>query len=399
MLYKKLIGFELRGLRDLLQVINYWKDIGEDPVMVLDEVKKLNKRNEKDVKNRLDRIIQCMEREGIAVILPLNRKVQLNGILVIGNKKSSAPFSVEDLKFLEDIIANTSVAMGRAILYEEVESLNSTLEARVAEQTKDLKKKVQQLDEARQREHDMVDIMGHELRTPITVVKNYYQLMENLFKTNTIEDKTVAKKYKEYLKVINENIEKEISLINVLLSATKLDNNHIELNKEAVDIIDMLEDGISAHINGAKEKGLYIKFHKPQNVRDFPKVYGDKIRIHEIIDNLISNSIKYTNKGGVKIKVSHDKKFVKIDISDTGIGMSKEDLKNIGKKFYRSNQYLNNKGKNIQLVRPGGSGLGLFVTFGLIKAHGGTVKVKSKLGKGSTFSFTLPLVKRVDKVQ
>ena len=398
-LYKKLIGFELRGIRDLLQVINYWQDIGEDPVMVLDEVKKLNKRNEKDVKNRLDRIIQCMEREGIAVILPLNRKVQLNGILVIGNKKSSAPFSVEDLKFLEDIIANTSVAMGRAILYKEVESLNSTLEARVAEQTKDLKKKVQQLDEARQREHDMVDIMGHELRTPITVVKNYYQLMENLFKTNTIEDKTVAKKYKEYLKVINENIEKEISLINVLLSATKLDNNHIELNREAVDIIDMLEDGISAHIDSAKEKGLYIKYYKPQNVKKFPKVYGDKIRIHEIIDNLTSNSIKYTNKGGVKIKVSHDKKFAKIDISDTGIGMSKEDLKNIGKKFYRSNQYLNNKGKNIQLVRPGGSGLGLFVTFGLIKAHGGTVKVKSKLGKGSTFSFTLPLVKRVDKVQ
>jgi len=114
---------------------------------------------------------------------------------------------------------------------------------------------------------------------------------------------------------------------------------------------------------------------------------------------LISNAIKYTNKGGVKIKVSHNKKFVKIDISDTGIGMSEEDLKNVGKKFYRSNQYLNKEGKNVPLVRPGGSGLGLFVTFGLIKAHGGTIKVKSKLGKGSTFSFTLPLVKQMNKAQ
>ncbi len=160
-LYRKLIGFELKGVRDLLQVINYWKDIGEDPVMVLDEVKKLEEKNIKDSKNRLERIIRCMEDEKISVILPLNRKVQLNGILVIGKKKDSNPFSVEDMNFLEDIIANASVAMGRAILYKEVQGFNDVLKIKVAEQTKDLKIKVNQLNDARRREHDMVDIMGH----------------------------------------------------------------------------------------------------------------------------------------------------------------------------------------------------------------------------------------------
>ncbi|MBP6976132.1 hypothetical protein KBB42_00860 [Candidatus Dojkabacteria bacterium] len=399
-LYRKLIGFELKGVRDLLQVINYWKDIGEDPVMVLDEVKKLEEKNIKDSKNRLERIIRCMEDEKISVILPLNRKVQLNGILVIGKKKDSNPFSVEDMNFLEDIIANASVAMGRAILYKEVQGFNDVLKIKVAEQTKDLKIKVNQLNDARRREHDMVDIMGHELRTPMTIIRNYYELMLKLFEKNKISNTTTLGKYDGYMDIIGENIGREIALINTLLSATKLDDGHMELNKEEVDIIDSLEDGILGHEKEAKDKGIYIKFKRPEKIEEFPKVYGDNIRIHEIIDNLISNSIKYTQKGGVDIRVSSEKKFVKVDIVDTGIGMSEKDIKNIGKKFYRSNQYLTEKNKEgIPLVRPGGTGLGLFVTFGLIKAHGGRVEVKSKLGKGSTFSFTLPIMKKTNIVK
>jgi len=399
-LYRKLIGFELNGVRDLLQVINYWKDIGEDPVMVLDEVKKLEEKNIKDSKNRLERIIRCMEDEKISVILPLNRKVQLNGILVIGKKKDSNPFSVEDMNFLEDIIANASVAMGRAILYKEVQGFNDVLKIKVAEQTKDLKIKVNQLNEARRREHDMVDIMGHELRTPMTIIRNYYELMLKLFEKNKISNTTTLGKYDGYMDIIGENIGREIALINTLLSATKLDDGHMELNKEEVDIIDSLEDGILGHEKEAKDKGIYIKFKRPEKIEEFPKVYGDNIRIHEIIDNLISNSIKYTQKGGVDIRVSSEKEFVKVDIVDTGIGMSEKDIKNIGKKFYRSNQYLTEKNKEgIPLVRPGGTGLGLFVTFGLIKAHGGRVEVKSKLGKGSTFSFTLPIMKKTNIVK
>ncbi len=83
----------------------------------------------------------------------------------------------------------------------------------------------------------------------------------------------------------------------------------------------------------------------------------------------------------------------KVKISDTGIGIPKRDIKNIGKKFYRSNQYIAPNGKGTSLVRPGGSGLGLFVTFGLVREHGGKVEIESQFGKGSTFSFTIPLLK------
>lgn len=392
-LYRKLIGFELTGVRDLLQVINYWKDIGQDPVIVLDEVKKITPEEGKDRKNRLERIIECMEKEKIAVILPLNRKVQLNGILIIGRKKDYNPFSVEDMNFLEDIISNASVAMGRAILYKEVQSFNSLLKVKVSEQTKDLKSKVNQLNESRRREHDMIDIMGHELRTPMTVIRNYYELIERLFENKNLRSKDTSEKHDGYMKVIGENIKKEISLINVLLSATKLDDGHLQLNKEAVNIMDLIEDGILGHDGEAKEKGLYIKFQKPKD-NLFPQVFGDKIRIHEIIDNLISNAIKYTNEGGLEIKLEDKKDFVKIIFSDTGEGIAQKDLKNIGKKFYRSNQYLTESKEKVHLVRPGGTGLGLFVTFGLIRAHGGKIDISSTLGKGSIFTITLPSMKK-----
>lgn len=391
-IFRKLIGFDLKSVRDLLQVINYWEDIGEDPIMVLDEVIKLQEKGLKDPKKRLERIIKCMEGEKISVILPLNRKVQLNGILIIGNKRDSNALSLEDMNFLEDIIANASVAMGRAILYKEVQGFNDVLKIKVAEQTKDLKVKVDQLNEARSREHDMVDIMGHELRTPMTIIKNYHELIRQLSKNKRLDKKAISVKKDGYMEIIGKNIEKEITLINTLLSATKLEDGHMVLNKEEVDIVEYIKDAIFGHEKEAKEKGLYIKFKEPQIP---PKVYADPIRVHEIIDNFVSNAVKYTVKGGVEIILSSEKSFVKVDIIDTGMGMSKKDMKNIGKKFYRSNQYLRDKKESgATLVRPGGTGLGLFVTFGLVKAHGGKVGVKSTLGEGSTFTFTLPIMKK-----
>lgn len=393
-LYKKLIGFELDGSRDLLQVIHYWQDIGEDPILVLEEVRKQPGKYKNDSRNRLEKVLRCMESANISAILPLNRKVQLNGIIIIGNKGNNSALSVEDMDFLEDIIANASVAIGRSILYEEVNKFNETLKDKVAAQTRDLKEKVELLNEARRKEHDMIDIMGHELRTPITIIKNYYELLNPLLANTAFYKSTerTSVKYKEYLKVIGKSIDREIKLINTLLSATKLDDGQLVLNKEAVDIVSVIEDGILGQSKNAKEKGIYLKFEKPSDYKDYPKIYADKIRIHEIIDNLLNNAVKYTEKGGVLITLKNEAKYAKINIIDTGIGIHENDIKNLGKKFYRSKQYIAEGKDTTPLVRPGGTGLGLFVTFGLVKAHGGDIRVESKLGKGSTFSLSLPFV-------
>ena len=398
-LYKKLIGFELNGSRDLLQVVHYWQEIGEDPILVLDEVRKQPDKYKVDYKNRLEKILKCMEVEHITAVLPLNRKVQLNGIIIIGEKGNDSALSVEDMDFLEDIIANASVAIGRAILYQEVNSFNETLKEKVAEQTKDLKEKVELLNEARRKEHDMIDIMGHELRTPITIIKNYYELLNPLLSKTDFYKKTdrTSKKYKEYMKVIGESIDREIKLINTLLSATKLDDGQLELNRESIDIINVIEDGLLGQARNIREKGIYMKFEKPSDINSFPKIYADRVRVHEIIDNLLSNAVKYTEKGGIEIKLSKEGKYARVDIIDTGIGIHEKDLNNLGRKFYRSKQYITEGKDTTPLVRPGGTGLGLFVTYGLIQAHDGSINVKSQLGKGTTFTFTLPLANGNEK--
>lgn len=275
-------------------------------------------------------------------------------------------------------------------MYKKVQNFNSVLYVKVAEQTKDLRNKINQLKEARRKERDMVDIIGHELRTPMTVIRNYHELMGRLVEKNKFKSKSAFKKYQGYMNVIGENIGKEISLIDVLLNATKIEGGHIELNKESIDIRDLIDDAILSYKGDVKSKGLYIKYLKPKN-SNFPRIYADKIRVHEILDNLISNAIKYTDKGGLEIKVDSIKDYVRIVFSDTGIGIEEKDLKNIGRKFYRSNQYLTDKNDKVHLERPGGMGLGLFVAFNLIKAHGGKVGISSKLGKGSVFTVTLPI--------
>lgn len=153
--------------------------------------------------------------------------------------------------------------------------------------------------------------------------------------------------------------------------------------------------GILGQQKDAEHKGLYIKFTKPKDADKYRPIFADKIRIQEVVDNLINNGVKYTQKGGITISISKDKESVEVTVSDTGVGMPKEAIKQLGKKFYRIAQHTSDKnGKNgATVVRPGGTGLGLYVTYGLVKAHGGTIVAKSEIGKGSEFTFKLPFMK------
>ena len=290
-------------------------------------------------------------------------------------------FTVEELKFLESLILNTSVAISRALIYKDVEKFNETLQDKVDEQTQDLKNKVLELEEARRKERDMVDIMGHELRTPATIVKLNADLLEK-YETQVGEDR---KSYEKYLSRIKNAINNEIDIINTLLSSAKLEGNRMVINNEEVELYSKVEECISSHKKDASNKGLKLFNKLP---KDIPNVYADKSRVLEILHNLVSNAIKYTEKGSISIEGSYNNSNVTIKVIDTGIGISQRDLDRLGEKFYRVNNYTDDKGTDI--VRSGGTGLGLYVTFNLVKNMGGSVKVTSELGKGSEFIFSLP---------
>jgi signal transduction histidine kinase len=301
-------------------------------------------------------------------------------------KNLDVALSEEFFSQINQATLTISLAYSRSVLYEKTTSFNRTLKQKVEQATTELQDKVKLLEEARKKENDLLDIMGHELRTPATIAKINAEMLQKF----TLELVKASKEdYERILRRIRESIDTEIRLINTLLLSAKLEGNKLELQKEEVDVVNAIEMSIHGNEIKASQKNISVKFKHKKN---FPKALADKGRFQEITDNLIGNAVKYTEKGSVTIDISHDEKYIFVDVKDTGIGIPQNLLPRLGKKFYRVEQYINDgNGFNRDIVRPGGTGLGLFVVYGLVKAHGGEMKVESEVGKGSRFSFSIPI--------
>jgi len=239
------------------------------------------------------------------------------------------------------------------------------------------------LEETYQKDKDMLDILGHELRTPLTIAKNASTILKKKHEQGKLEKQDLDK----YLPMAEENLEREAKLLETLLSTTKIDNQALDLIVERVDLIDVVNDSLDAFGKKAAEKGLQVKFERPRRAY----VQADRNRMQEVADNLLDNAIKYTHKGSVDILIDQKDRFIELAVKDTGVGISAEDIKNLGQKFYRSNNYLeSSKNAGMDIIRPGGTGLGLYVTFNLVKQMGGKIEVESEVEKGSTFKVIMP---------
>ncbi len=232
---------------------------------------------------------------------------------------------------------------------------------------------------------DIIDILGHELKTPATVIKLNAQLLGK-FSEQIKEDK---EEYDRCLSRISHAIEEQLELMDTLLTSSGIEGNNIILNLEKINILERINVCISGFEEEAKGKNIHIVNKLDKNT---PCVIADKIRVMEILNNLIGNAIKFTNKGSVTIQTSFDNDYVSILIKDTGIGIKDEDISKIWDKFYRvDNNFKTRYSDNIDIVKPGGTGLGLYVVYNLVKMMKGDIKVESEYGKGSTFIFKLPV--------
>jgi len=216
-----------------------------------------------------------------------------------------------------------------------------------------------------------VSSVSHELRTPLTNIHGYSALLAE-------EDSgRLTEEQRSYISIIRSETERLTKLINDLLDQSRMERGKFKINPVFFDLRDLVEKcSCSA---AAERKGLYVRW---EFADDVPKVYGDPARIAQVLLNLISNAIKFTEKGGVTIKVwRKSRSFVQVDVIDTGPGISEEDQKRLFKPFSQLPQPDGHKRS--------GSGLGLAISKGIIKLHGGQIGVSSKLGSGSRFWFTL----------
>jgi signal transduction histidine kinase len=230
----------------------------------------------------------------------------------------------------------------------------------------------------RSKETNILDILGHELRTPLSVIKINSELLE----------KSKSKDRNKYITRIQRALDTEIKLLNKLLTSSKIEGKKIDLNLQKVDINEKIRDVVEIQKPKIDKKKLNMKLNLDTQELF---AYADHIRVIEILNNLLENAVKYTDKGSIEIETKKDENKIYISIKDTGRGIKKKDIKRLGEKFFRTEQYTSSEfNDDFDIVNPGGIGLGLYISFNLIKEMGGDINIKSKLKEGSTFTFWLP---------
>ncbi len=230
---------------------------------------------------------------------------------------------------------------------------------------------------------EFVSVASHELRTPLAAIKNAVQLMLS-GKTGEINENQ-----KKFLSMAERNINRLTNILNDLLNLSRIESGKIELKFENIALKEIIELAASSLRPHADVKSIQIEAELPESL---PEIYGDQEKIEQILTNLIGNAIKFTPDGGkilISIKPSSRDQtggygdMVAVSVKDTGIGIPPEHLDAIFEKFHQVEGSLHRS--------VSGTGLGLAITKGLVEAHQGKILVESEVGKGSTFTFTLPV--------
>jgi signal transduction histidine kinase len=222
---------------------------------------------------------------------------------------------------------------------------------------------------------EFISITSHQLRTPLSAIKGYLSMiLEGVY--GEVSEK--VKKVLENIYLANERL---IKLVNSFLNVSKIELGKLELELERADIVEIVESVVKEMEIAVKGKNLYLKFEKPKEV---PKILIDKEKIREIILNLVDNAIKYTQRGGVEVKLQIVNNRLQIVVADTGEGLTKEEKAKLFESFSR--------GSAGQKYWVEGAGIGLYVAKKIVELHQGKIWVESEgKGKGSKFYVELPI--------
>lgn len=224
------------------------------------------------------------------------------------------------------------------------------------------------------RKDDFLSIASHELKTPLTTIKGYVQMMDKFMPEDASD------KFKSIINKTGTYVDRLNNLITELLDVSRIQTGNIELHKEPFDFDKMVYETVEGMQAANKDHRIIIK-GKATN-----KYTGDESHLIQVMNNLLSNAVKYSpDSREIQVYLSLVSNYLKVSVTDYGMGISIEDQKRIFERFYRAG--------DIQQHFPG-MGIGLYVCDQIIKNHGGTLWVESEKGKGSTFSLTLPLNER-----
>lgn len=226
---------------------------------------------------------------------------------------------------------------------------------------------------------DFVSMAAHELRTPLAALRGYLELV-------AYRDEPGSPDSKHHISKALKSTAELSGLISNLLDVSRIERGALSLDFGKVDLSALIQRAVEDSRFAADDKKLSIEYHGP---KEGSFAYADELAVREVVNNLISNAIKYTTEGGVDVYLGQQGKSWMIGIKDTGIGVPQRALSKLFTKFYRVHGGLDSGSQ--------GTGLGLFIAKSIVERHGGHISVQSQEGTGSVFSFTLPVYSEQDK--
>lgn len=371
-------------MRQLSQIFNY---------MTI-ELKRINQININQIireKIKTEAILRHIA-DGVIVTGPHDEILMINNIVEgwFNIKESvvrgaSMAFLFPDLKFL---VQRTKQGNANALLKDEIEiqpahgpdkivlaahasqvvDANELIAIVIVLRNITLEKQVDQL------KTELVHVVAHELRSPLTSIAGFSEIIKDPELNSSVR--------KEYIDIIHYESGRLAELINRFLDISRIENGQTPLVRIPVDVVGVISNVLSIHAPLAQKKNIAVQFDASTTV---PNAFADPDLIGQVSLNLFSNAVKYSPDGAtVTIEVGFNKKEISVAVRDTGYGISQENLKKLFHKFFRAKD-----DKHVKETE--GTGLGLAFVKEIIQQHGGRVSVKSELGEGSTFGFTLPV--------
>lgn len=304
------------------------------------------------------------------ISFPVIVKDEPIGMIIFSTKQHIKKLTKREVRFISSLNNIIGIAVENAALFKQIEKDKLELE----EANHDLKHANCELRHLDKLKDEFVFIATHELKTPVTVMKGYLSMI------NDGNYGDPPQPLKEPLSEIQSANQQLVQLVGDLLEIARSEAKRLDIQTQPTKICEIGDQVINNLKSLANKKGLKLT-HDCQKIMD-TQVMGDPDKLREVLNNLISNAIKYSESGTISITHASDDGKLIIHVKDQGYGISKKDQKKIFSKFFRADEVAG---------KAPGTGLGLFIVKQLIEKMGGKIWFSSKLGEGTTFSLSLPL--------
>lgn len=298
------------------------------------------------------------------LVYPLIVRDEVIGSMSVSIGEDEGALSPFKKDLIERLVGVVGIAIDSALLYQHIQEAN---------------KRLKQLDKLKD---EFVSLASHELRTPMTVIKSYLWSLLAGKKGEVPADQRV------YLERAYSSVERLIAMVNDMLNVSRIESGRLTIDIQPTDLLEVTTSTIQEMQPRAQDGNITLAVASTEE--NLPHVLADDDKIKQVLINLIGNSLKFTPEGGkITINLKRQDDMVLVSVIDTGKGIKQEDISKLFQKFHMVGDNFRTK------LTTQGTGLGLYLSKAIIERQGGKIWTESEgEGKGSTFSFTLPIVKR-----